>query len=368
MPATSIPPRALLVGVVVAVAVGTALQVTGLPSPALFAGLAGGAAATWRLPQAPVLPRAMVTLAQGVVGVSIGEAVTVPALRQIVADWPSVVAVVVVTLLLSLLSGLALARLTPVSLATGVFSMVAGGASGITTVADELGADARVVSVLQYLRVLLVLATLPVVVGIVFHGGGTSATASASAGPAATGSVWTGLVLVTVSVAVGAGLARLVPVSTLAMLGPLAVAAGLALWGGLGPARTPEPLVAAAMGVIGLQVGVKFTRASMVEVARLLPAALALIVSVLGACGLMGWLLSLATGVDPLTTYLATTPGGLFAALATARVGGAEPTYVFAVQLARLLAILALAPLLARTLRDLTPSGACPRRGRPPRR
>ena len=66
------------------------------------------------------------------------------------------------------------------------------------------------------------------------------------------------------------------------------------------------------------------------------------------ACALLGLLLSEVTGVDRLTAYLATTPGGLFAVLATAADSGSDVTYVLAVQVIRVFAMLLVAPLLAR--------------------
>ena len=53
-------------------------------------------------------------------------------------------------------------------------------------------------------------------------------------------------------------------------------------------------------------------------------------------------------GVDRLTAYLATTPGGLFAVLATAADSGSDVTYVLAVQVIRVFAMLLFAPVLAR--------------------
>nr|WP_277628386.1 AbrB family transcriptional regulator [Arsenicicoccus dermatophilus] len=339
-------PRVLAAAVRAGLAVQVVLTALRLPSPSLFAGLVGGAVPALARGPVPTLPRWSVLLSQALIGVTIGETVTVTALRQVATDWPSVVAVVVVTLALSLASGVVLARVHRVSEATGVFSMIAGGASGITAIADELGADARVVSVLQHLRVLLVIVSLPVVVGMAFHPAGREVARTTVAAP-----LGPSLVMVTVSVGLGLVLARAIPVSTFTLIGPMAVAGGLALWGGLGPAASPAPLTALAMLVVGLQVGLTLDRDSLGAIRRLLPTGLALIAVVMLGCGLLGAVLSRATGVDPLTTYLATTPGGLFAVLATATSTGAEPTYVFAVQLARLVAILALAPLLARWLR-----------------
>lgn len=78
---------------------------------------------------------------------------------------------------------------------------------------------------------------------------------------------------------------------------------------------------------------------------------LLIIVAMVAATALMGALLAWLTPVDGLTAYLATTPGGLFAVLAIAADSGSDVTYVMAVQLFRLLVILAFTPLLARLLR-----------------
>ena len=62
-------------------------------------------------------------------------------------------------------------------------------------------------------------------------------------------------------------------------------------------------------------------------------------------------LLAATTGVGALDAYLATTPGGLYAVLATAQDSGADATFVLAVQVLRLFVMLLSAPLLARWLR-----------------
>jgi len=107
----------------------------------------------------------------------------------------------------------------------------------------------------------------------------------------------------------------------------------------------------AAFLVIGLQVGLGFTRASLRLVGRALPLALALIVGSVVACAGLGLLLSRTAGVTLLEGYLATTPGGIYAVLATATGAGADATFVLAVQVLRLFVMLFSAPLLARWLR-----------------
>jgi uncharacterized membrane protein AbrB (regulator of aidB expression) len=65
----------------------------------------------------------------------------------------------------------------------------------------------------------------------------------------------------------------------------------------------------------------------------------------------LGAVLAAVTGVSALDGYLATTPGGLYAVLATATGSGADATFVLAVQVLRLFVMLLSAPLVARWLR-----------------
>ena len=135
------------------------------------------------------------------------------------------------------------------------------------------------------------------------------------------------------------------------MLGPMLVAAGVDLAGLSGGATVPGPVEAVAFGVIGLQVGLAFTRESLRTIGRALPLALAIIVGLVVACAGLGAVLAAATGATRLDAYLATTPGGLYAVLATATGTGADTTFVLAVQVLRLFAMLLSAPLIARLLR-----------------
>jgi uncharacterized membrane protein AbrB (regulator of aidB expression) len=62
-------------------------------------------------------------------------------------------------------------------------------------------------------------------------------------------------------------------------------------------------------------------------------------------------LLSAATGTTVLEGYLATTPGGVYAVLATAISAGGDVTFVVATQVLRVIVMLLVAPVLARFAR-----------------
>jgi membrane AbrB-like protein len=346
MTATERSPRtalALVVGLTVVLSV--VLSLLHLPSAVLFASLIGGMAHALTSPTVLALPSGLFRVAQGAIGVVIGATVSLPALERIGHDVVPIGLVMVATLVISVLAGRLLALRSDVSLVTGVFALIAGGASGVVAVAHDLGADDRVVTVVQYLRVLVVLMAMPLVTAIVFHPAhGQGRLSSSDAG------LPRDLVFVAVSLVAGLVLARLVRFPTASLLGPLAVAVAIAIGGWLGEVRVPTPVQWVAFALIGAQVGLRFTRASLASITRMLPAVLTLTIGMVAATAAVGAVLAWATPVDGLTAYLATTPGGLFAVLSTASDAGSDVTYVLAVQLCRLLVILALTPLLARWL------------------
>ncbi len=333
--------------VVAALAATLAFDVLDLPSPSLFggllAGLVRGLAGRTRL----TLPRPAMTAGQALIGVSIGALVDLETLAAIGEDWLPVLLVTVGTLVLSLLAGLLLMRLQPgISPVTGAFSMIAGGASGITAMSRGLGADDRMVAVLQYLRVLLIVVLMPVAATVygAEPGSGAPVVDDGPGWPA-------GLLFSVVCVPAGVTLGRLLRIPVPALLGPLLVATGLDLGGLSGGASVPVPLELAAFVVIGLNVGLNFTRDSLRTIGRALPVALVAIAGLIVACAGLGAVLAATTGAAPLDAYLATTPGGLYAVLAAATDGGADATFVLAVQVLRLFVMLLSAPLVARWLR-----------------
>lgn len=120
-------------------------------------------------PSAVVLHPFVNSGAQAVIGVVVGTLLELSTLQSLGGDWLPVAGVVVGTLMLSVVAGLLMGRWTSVSAITGSLSLSAGGAAGITSMSRDLGADERLVAVIQYLRVVLIVATLPLVTAFVFR-------------------------------------------------------------------------------------------------------------------------------------------------------------------------------------------------------
>jgi membrane AbrB-like protein len=327
-------------------AAGTAgLDALAVPSPALFAGLVAAMllALAGRAPGRVARP--LSASAQAVVGVVIGVLARPETLVAVARDWLPVLLVGCGTLALSMAAGLLLGRRPGVTPLTGMLALTAGGASGLVAISRELGGDDRVVAVIQYLRVVLVTVTMPLVAAAVYGASG-----GAGSGAATTAPWWAGLLLTVVCGAVGVPLARLLHVPAGGLLGPMTVALVLTLTGVAGGAAPPAVLVELAYAVIGWQAGVRFTRESLRQVAALLPAAVALIAVVVVASAALGALLARLTGATPLEGYLATTPGGIYAVLATAISSGVDVAFVVAVQVLRVIVMLLVAPAVARAV------------------
>ena len=301
---------------VATVAVTVPLTMLGVPSAALFAALVVGIALALPSLAPSRIPRPVGIAAQGVLGVYIGTMVHRDAVSALGPDWPIVVAVAVATLVLSIIAGALLGLHRDVSPLTGSLALVAGGASGLVAIARELGGDDRVVAVVQYLRVALVTASMPVVVTLIYHADRTHHAAMPHA----------------------------------KRLGALVFERGddgcphrrgcggrqAASPSRRGTARTAradrraatQRVVVRSLGadvlvqigymVIGWQAGVVFTRDSLRAVGRMLPAAIALIVLLGVATAGFGIVLADIAGKTPLEGYLATSPGGVYAVLAIA--------------------------------------------------
>jgi membrane AbrB-like protein len=333
---------------VVTVAVTVPLTKLGVPSAALFAALVVGMVLALMSAGPARVPRRLGVAAQGVLGVYIGTMVQQDALSALRDDWAIVLGVAVGTLVLSVIAGALLGMRRDVTALTGSLALVAGGASGLVAIARELGGDDRVVAVVQYLRVALVTASMPVVVTLIYHA--DRARAAPEAMENSTAPWYLSLAVMVALVVVGALGGRLIRLPGAGLLGPLALTVALEVSGLSFGLSVPVLLVQAGYMLIGWQAGLAFTRESLMSVGRLLPAALGLIVFIGVATAGLGIVLARVAGLTPLEGYLATSPGGVYAVLATAVETGSNVTFVIAAQVVRILLMLFAAPFLARAV------------------
>lgn len=109
-------------------------------------------------------------------------------------------------------------------------------------------------------------------------------------------------------------------------------------------------LLALSYAVIGWTIGARFDRQVLALCISSLPMVLGSILVLMLMCAAIGAALVQWAGIDPLTTYLATSPGGADVVAIIAASVPVDLAYVVSMQVLRLLMVLATSPLVARML------------------
>lgn len=269
----------------------------------------------------------------------------------------AVVLSLVTTLAVCALGSWLLVRFRGVTPATSVLSTMAGGASAMVMLAREMDdADMRFTTLTQYLRLSIVVLTLPAMVHML-GGVNSSGDAGEPEGPWWETS-WEPVVGVVGTILLVWSFTRLTSrwftVSSPYLLLSVAFAVIAHV------AQVPEQFLAPdglvvnlSYALIGIQAGGTLTKSALRQFAESLPiivgVVLLMIVSSLG----VAFGISAAWDLTLLDSYLATVPGGIYAVLAFAHEAGSDPV-VTVVQVMRMIAMLvvgAYAPQIIEALR-----------------
>lgn len=289
------------------------------------------------------LPRPLYLAAQALIGLLVGRAITPAILKVVAGAWPLFLGLTASVLVASFLLGLWMSRSRLLPGTVAIWGTSPGGASAMMLLAEAYGADARLVAVMQYCRVVTVVLAASLMTHLFVHAG---AGAVAARLPEPVGS-WRDLVA-TLGLAVGGALAgRLLRLPAGAMLVPMLAGAGLQGFGWL-TIDLPPWLMGPSYAVVGWSIGLGFTRGTVLRAVRALPRIVASILVLVAFCGGLAVLLTRLFGIDPLTAYLATSPGGMDSVAILAAASPVDMPFVMAVQAMRFLAVLAAGPSLAR--------------------
>jgi uncharacterized protein len=319
------------------------LATVGLTSATIVLALAVGIAVALGFPGRLAVGLGAARAAQALVGVGLGASLTQSTLDTVVVNWLPVLLTTVAGLGLSLLLGFMLGLRSSLDPVTATLSVVPGGATGIVALARELGGDDRLVAFSQYLRVVVILLITPVVAAAVIPSGNGGAMAAQAPAPLLPN------VPIGVAVAiVGWRLGALTRLPAPSLLGPLVAAGVCSVLLPALPLAQPQVLSHAAFALVGLDVGLRFTRAEIRRARRILPAYGITLACLLLSCLALAIALAAATPVTLTEGYLATTPGGLTVVAATAHGADADTGLVVAIQTVRLVLMLLLAPLAVR--------------------
>lgn len=284
--------------------------------------------------------------AQMVMGTLIASAIRIDILGTIAADWLLVLIAVVSTVAASSFLGWSISHLRILPGTTAVWGSAPGASTAMVLMAETFGADARLVAFMQYLRVVMVTLTAAFVARIWVEPS-VAAEAAHAWFPPIDAAALGGTILVA---ALGGAFGRLLRLPSPYFLGAFIVGIAFNL-GGIVTFQHPQWLLAASYAVIGWTVGLRFDRLIVLQAARTLPQIMLSILILMAFCGLIAWLLVVELGIDPLTAYLATSPGGMDSiAIIAAASSTVDLSLIMALQTARFLFVLLFGPIIARVV------------------
>ena len=227
--------------------------------------------------------------------------------------------------------------------ATTYFAGAIGAASEMTLLAEREHARTDLVAASHSLRVLIVTLSIP----FALQWSGVQALPDLMP-PAIRTVDYGGLALLALLTLCGVGLMLRTGRPNPWFLGALAVSVGLTV-ADVQLSALPQWAVNAAQLVIGVSLGVRFTRSFLHAAPAWLFTVAVGTVGLMAVCAGFAWLLHLATGLPWVTLVLGTSPGGIAEMAITAKVLQLGVPMVTAFQVCRLIAVLLLvAPLYRR--------------------
>ena len=342
-----------LIVVPVSLGLGWIMSYFHVPAAWILAAIIGAGAMALLTREELEVNRHFYQFSRGIIGILAAVPLVGVPLGDLIRLLPPGLAVAAVSIAVTFVAGWALARSRPeIDQATGVMSMLAGGASMMPAIAQDVGADVRYVSLTQYLRLLTVSATLPLVAGLL--------TSPAGAGAAAAGreqDSWWMIGAVILVALLGDPIARLLRIPVPSVFGPLLLTVAISLLLPEGYTMAPPAaLQILSFLAIGWVCGGMLSVPTLKVFSRQLPMTFMFIFLMMGACALVAWPPTAWLDITYFEAYLATSPGALETVLALGAEGGAGPE-VIAIQLVRMVMVLLVAGWLPQILRLFTRRG-----------
>ncbi|HEY0296244.1 MAG TPA: AbrB family transcriptional regulator [Bordetella sp.] len=332
-----------------------ALERAGLPAGILLGPLVAGAILSI-LGVRLQLPRRLGTLIPGVVGCMIVKLMPSSGFGQIADHLPVFLFGTFAVIIASGFLGWVMTRMRILPGTTALWGLSPGAASAMVLMAEAYGADTALVALMQYLRVLLVTS---ITASVATLAGASHMQHAAISMGSLSDVAWLPLAETLVLALGGAALGRALRVPGGTMLLPM-VLAFIFGHSGLVELELPRGLLLAVYALLGWRIGFRFTAPLLAHAARAMPRIILATLILMALCGALAGMLVLTTGIDPLSAYLATSPGGVDSVAIIAASTHVDVTFVMGMQTVRFLGVLLLGPIMVRLLARSTQRDARP--------
>ncbi|MDB6086691.1 MAG: hypothetical protein JWN43_4572 [Gammaproteobacteria bacterium] len=296
------------------------------------------------------------SFSQAVLGLLIARSFTREILIEFGRQWLLFLSVVFIIVIASAALGYVISKLRIMRGTTAVWGLLPGAAPVMILMAEAFGADEELVAFMQYMRVVLVAVTASIIARFWVHVPAAPAASLAWWFPPTAWLPFAG----TLAVIGSSFLATLAPRIPAGVLLAALTVGGILHVGGYSSLELPPWFLAMGYALLGWNVGLKFTRNVLAAAARALPQTFVSIAVLMGFCGALAALLVHLLGIDPLTAYLATSPGGADSVAVIAASTKVDSSFVMTLQTVRFLVILLVGPPISRYVAGVV-GGAAPR-------
>lgn len=285
------------------------------------------------------------SFAQGVIGCMVAHNLSFRILGEIIKDWPIFLGGVFSVIIISNLIGWLMTRWKIFPGTTALWGAAPGAATVMTLLSESYDADIRLVAFMQYFRVICV-AVIASFISQIWMASGNSGYQLPSIVwfPLID---WMSLAKTLALILVAMPISRLFHIPNGRLLLPLFSGLILQYLGYLN-LTLPPLLLAFSYTMLGWNIGMRFSRPVVSYVAHSFFKVFVAIIVLIVLCGCMGALLVHFTHIDPLTAYLATSPGGSdsIAIIAASSPDRVDMAFIMAMQTVRLIAVLLSVPLI----------------------
>jgi membrane AbrB-like protein len=296
------------------------------------------------------LPKLAWNFARPFVGVLAGSAFTLPVLMSILGWWDVLLALLVYSIIVTIIGWYYFTRLCHFDHVTAFFASAPGGLGELTLLGSTLGGSVRLLVLVHAVRIVVVVFTVPFFVQFVLLPPGVLNGAAAAAAGHVTEAAALDWAILTACGAIGFFIGR--PFTALGgvMLVPMLLSAAVHV-AGLTSVSPPYWLVAFVQIMIGSISGSRFAGTNLREIRTTAVQALGWIIILLIATLAVAWLCTLFTDFPLAALMLAFSPGGIVEITVMAYAIGFHVAFIVTCQILRATLVLLVTPTLFRLAR-----------------
>jgi membrane AbrB-like protein len=301
------------------------------------------------------VPKYWLYMGQCILGIELGLKINLSFLNIFKEYWMTILLILLLSIFFSLLSGFVLWKYSKTDMLTSFFGTAPGGLSAMPGIAEEVGANTAVVSIIQSMRVLLVILIIPILVSSWARNPVGHVTS-----PAQTAShfeweklFWT---LLLVGIAYGGYhlgkylkfpapwlIGSMVGVAVVQSFGSLYMGHDMVSW-------WPHALITLSQIFIAASIGSGFHKSMFIGLKQTIMVAFLSTIGLIFSMIICAIFVSKVTGIALITAVLAFAPGGIAEMATTSVVLNADSTFVVAVQVLRIMIVCVILPPFFRLL------------------